>query len=113
MARVQALLATADDNLSEAVAALGEAEDGPGSADGDLVNRLDAEVSRLKDEYREADDELGRVHAHWYEEEADGDDASDDLDVDEAAEIWLSRGMDEGDTFGYSEDELRRALGRS
>lgn len=31
------------------------------------------------------------------------------LDVHDAADIWLSKGMDEDYTFGYSEDELRRA----
>lgn len=32
------------------------------------------------------------------------------LDVYDAADIWLSNGMDEDYTFGYSEEELRRAL---
>jgi hypothetical protein len=33
------------------------------------------------------------------------------LDVSDAADIWLSSGMDEDYTFGFSEDELRRAAG--
>ncbi|EMB88939.1 hypothetical protein SMU56_00622 [Streptococcus mutans N29] len=28
----------------------------------------------------------------------------------DAADIWFSNGMDEDYTFGYSEEELRRAL---
>ena len=44
-------------------------------------------------------------------------DSDDDYDDDErisvydAADIWLSNGMDEDYTFGYTEDELRDALG--
>ena len=44
----------------------------------------------------------------------DDDDGDDDdgqtLSVDDAALIWLSNGMDEDYTFGYTEDELRDAL---
>ena len=40
----------------------------------------------------------------------DDDDSSQRLSVDDAAEIWASRGMDEEDTFGYDEDELRKAF---
>ena len=35
---------------------------------------------------------------------------SDRLGVGDAAEIWLSHGMDEDYTFGYTEDELRNGL---
>lgn len=48
-----------------------------------------------------------------FEEEYDclDDDYEDEsLDVYDAADIWLSNGMDEDYTFGYSEEELRRAL---
>ncbi len=31
----------------------------------------------------------------------------------DSADIWLSNGMDEDYTFGYGEDELRRATGLS
>ncbi len=42
-----------------------------------------------------------------------GDDHRDgeSLSVWDAADIWLSNGMDEDYMFGYSEDELRRAAG--
>jgi hypothetical protein len=39
----------------------------------------------------------------------DGESLSDSLSVSDAADIWLSNGMDEDYSFGYSEDELRRA----
>jgi hypothetical protein len=39
----------------------------------------------------------------------DGESLSESLSVWDAADIWLSNGMDEDYTFGYSEDELRRA----
>lgn len=46
-----------------------------------------------------------------YEDDDDEDDDDDQtLSVDDAALIWLSNGMDEDYTFGYSEDELRDAL---
>lgn len=40
----------------------------------------------------------------------DDDDDGQTLSVDDAALIWLSNGMDEDYTFGYTEDELRDAL---
>ena len=40
----------------------------------------------------------------------DDDDDGEGLSVDEAAEIWLSSGMDEDQMFGYTEEELRDAL---
>ena len=43
--------------------------------------------------------------------EDDEDDAGESLSVYDAANIWLSSGMDEDSTFDYSEDELRRAAG--
>lgn len=42
----------------------------------------------------------------------DGDDDEADaeaMSVEDAALIWMSRGMDEDYSFGYSYDELRRA----
>jgi hypothetical protein len=39
----------------------------------------------------------------------DEGDADEALDVHAAADIWLSSGMDEGYTLGYSESELRLA----
>lgn len=40
------------------------------------------------------------------------DDAGgESLSVYDAADIWLSNGMDDDYTFGYSGDELRRAAG--
>lgn len=39
-----------------------------------------------------------------------GSGSSESLSVYDAAEIWMSNGMDEDYTFGYSEEELRRAL---
>ena len=40
----------------------------------------------------------------------DDDDDSEGISVYDAADIWLSSGMDEDNTFGYTEDELRNAL---
>jgi hypothetical protein len=40
--------------------------------------------------------------------DAEGD-SGETLSVWDAADIWLSKGMDEDYMFGYTEDELRRA----
>ena len=37
-------------------------------------------------------------------------DSSEALSTSDAADIWMSNGMDEDYTFGYSEDELRNSL---
>lgn len=42
----------------------------------------------------------------------DNDDDGERLSVSDAADIWMSHGMDEDYTCGYSEAELRRALRR-
>ena len=42
-------------------------------------------------------------------EEAELDKVGEPLSASEAADIWRSRGEDEDYTFGYDEDELRRA----
>ena len=43
--------------------------------------------------------------------DAADDSGGDSLSVWDAANIWLSNGMDEDYTFGFGEDELRRAAG--
>lgn len=43
-------------------------------------------------------------------DDEDDDDYGESMSVEDAALAWLSRGMDEDYTFGYSEEELRRAL---
>jgi hypothetical protein len=44
------------------------------------------------------------------EDHADGE-VEESLSVYDAADTWLSNGMDEDYTFGYGEDELRNAAG--
>lgn len=46
-------------------------------------------------------------------EDHEGDGSGESLSVDDAADIWMSNGMDEDYSFGYSESELRRAAGQS
>lgn len=48
---------------------------------------------------------------HDDDEQDDGHESDETLSVDDAADIWMSHGMDEDYTFGYSEEELRRAAG--
>ncbi len=42
-------------------------------------------------------------------EDHDDDGSAGSLSVYDAADMWLSSGMDEDYTFGFSESELRRA----
>jgi hypothetical protein len=52
-------------------------------------------------------EELG---CEWGDDEDDStEEGAESLSVDDAADIWLSHGMDEDHTFGYSSSELRRA----
>ncbi|MBQ7968815.1 MAG: hypothetical protein IJ292_03240 [Clostridia bacterium] len=46
----------------------------------------------------------------YHDDDYDDDGSSEKLSVYEAAEIWASHGKDEDYMFGYSEDELERAL---
>ena len=45
-----------------------------------------------------------------YTEDSDNYDESESLSVEDAAEIWRSNGCDEDYTFGYTEEELEKAL---
>jgi hypothetical protein len=56
---------------------------------------------------------IGEDHFADGELLADQEDDGESLGVDDAADIWMSNGMDEDYMFGYSEDELRRAAGTS
>jgi hypothetical protein len=42
--------------------------------------------------------------------EEDDEDCGEYISVYDAANIWMSRGCDEDDMFGYTEEELREAL---
>lgn len=54
--------------------------------------------------------ELYCSDCHYGLEYEDDDDEGELLSVDDAALIWLSNGMDEDYTFGYTESELRSSL---
>ena len=87
----------------------------------ELVNELiEGRWTMDQDEFEEKYNSLSRNDMSLVAEAIDGmedeymsDDDYDDgecLSVDDAAEIWLSSGMDEDQTFGYTEEELRDAL---
>ena len=80
------------------------------------VGLADEELGRIQEQIDEAEGDLGRAQEYFDSllSGADDDDKSDRdagerLSVWDAADIWLSNGMDEDHTFGYTEDELRRA----
>ncbi len=53
----------------------------------------------------------GGSTSEGFEDEYDEDfEEEESLSVYDAADIWLSNGMDEDYMFGYSEEELKRAL---
>jgi hypothetical protein len=66
----------------------------------------------LQEQIDEAQADWERAQADWLagsdDDDADGD-TGERLSVWDAADIWLSNGMDEDYMFGYTEDELRRA----
>lgn len=79
------------------------------------VEIADQEVGEILEKIAEAEDDFRRAKEH-FDDELSGADDDDDADgsgerlsVEDAADIWLSKGMDEDYTFGYSDDELRRA----
>lgn len=54
-------------------------------------------------------DDAGNEIYDWQDLEEGESRGPEPLSVSDAADIWISNGMDEDHTFGYSEDELRRA----
>ncbi len=69
-------------------------------------------LSRVKDMWGNWDGETYQCDYCAGEDYDDYDeDDSESLSLSEAADIWLSNGCDEDYTFGYSEDQLRRAAG--
>ena len=59
---------------------------------------------------RKKKDDYDYVYLYDDEDFDEEDDDGESLSVWEAADIWLSNGMDEDSMFGYTEEELRRAL---
>ena len=85
----------------------------------DLSRRVevaDQKLGGILEKIDEAEDDFRRAQADFddYLLGVDDDDHADGvshetLSVSDAADIWLSNGMDENCMFGYSEDELRHA----
>lgn len=85
----------------------------------DVDRRLEVaeqEAVRIGEQYAEAEDDYRRAQEQFDylvsgaddDDDADGD-TDERLSVWDAADIWLSSGMDEDSRFGYTEEELRRA----
>lgn len=76
---------------------------------------VDQEAARVGEKIAEAEDDFRRAQENF--DDLVADDGADDADgntgealsVSDAADIWMSNGMDEDYMFGYTEDELRRA----
>lgn len=68
----------------------------------------EAEYERLSEIADEAHDAHTAVFWEEDDEDEDDEDSSERLPLTEAKDIWLSSGMDEDYTMGYSEEELRR-----
>jgi hypothetical protein len=74
----------------------------------------DQEAARIGEKIAEAEDDWRRATGDWLsgadddDDDADGD-TEEAISVWDAADIWMSSGMDEDYMSGYTEDELRRA----
>jgi hypothetical protein len=68
------------------------------------VEIADQELGRIQEKIAEAEDDFRLAH----DDDADRD-SGETLSVWDAADIWLSNGMDEDYMFGYTQEELRRA----
>jgi chromosome segregation ATPase len=77
------------------------------------VEMADQEYGKICERIAEVEGDFQRAQADFDEDLLGADDDRRDtvegLSVEDAALIWLSNGMDEDYTFGYSESELRRA----
>lgn len=71
----------------------------------------DQEAARISEKIAEAEDDFRRaLVAHRDDDDGDADgDNEEALSLSDAAEIWMSNGMDEDYMSGYTADELRRA----
>ena len=49
-------------------------------------------------------------YVYLYDDIEDEDDDCESISVWDAADIWMSNGMDEDSMFGYTAEELKRAL---
>lgn len=74
------------------------------------VNEMEDEIALLQAARDEAEDEFNRA-VSWDDDDDDGDGDGESLSLEDAANIWLSKGMDEHYTFGYTDEELRRETG--
>src|SRR4051794_34279007 len=80
------------------------------------VGLLDDELGLKQEQINSAQEDWRLAQEDWDslllgaddDDDADGD-TGESLSVRDAADIWISKGMDEDYMFGYSEDELRRA----
>jgi chromosome segregation ATPase len=80
------------------------------------VGLVDEELGRIQEQIDEAEGDFRSAQEDFDslvsgaddDDDADGD-TGERLSVWDAADIWLSNGMDEDYMFGYTEDELRRA----
>ncbi len=123
MLRVQDVMSKLDTDRESVIARAEQISDEPfdtedqAAAISRRLNIAEQDIERLAVEFAEAEDDLGRAQAACERYSSGADDDDDDADgetgetlsVWDAADIWLSNGMDEDYTFGYSEDELRRA----
>ena len=75
----------------------------------------DQEAMEIQVRIEEAEDDFQRANADFDDDlfpaDDDADDADESLSLSDAKDIWLSNGMDEDYTFGYTDEELRRRLG--
>jgi chromosome segregation ATPase len=71
--------------------------------------RFEEKIAEAEHDFRRAQEDFNYLLSGADDDEDTDGDSGEALDVHDAADIWLSKGMDEDYRFGYTEDELRRA----
>ena len=71
------------------------------------ANEMDAEIYQLREALEEAEQDFNDALSEDEIEDEESD--REALSLGDAKDIWISQGMDEDYTFGYTEEELRRA----
>lgn len=70
--------------------------------------RINEKIAEAEHDFQSAQEDFDSLSGADDDDDSDGA-SGEALNVHDAADIWISNGMDEDYRFGYTEDELRRA----
>lgn len=72
--------------------------------------RIQEQIAEREDDFRRAQEHVDYVLSGADDDDDEDGDSGERLSVWDAADIWMSSGRDEDRMFGYTEEELRRAV---